>query len=70
MLVTYGLAQNAMRAVLRLDVPRAILANEIRAVIGRPESMTKRTGDRLTVRPMDDNEKIFKLRKGFVNGPR
>jgi hypothetical protein len=58
-----------MRAVLRPEVPSAIAASEIRADMGSPDSIMKRMGVSPMVRPTEDNEKIFKLRKDFVSGP-
>jgi hypothetical protein len=67
--VTYGLAHQVIRAVLRPEVPIAIAASEIRAAIGRPDSTTNKTGASPMVRPMEDNEKIFRFRNDFSSGP-
>lgn len=67
--ITYGLAHHVMRAVLKPDVPSAIAARDIRAPIGSPESTRNSKGERHVVSAIEDNEKIFKLRKALVNGP-
>ena len=67
--VTYGLAHQVMSAVLRPEVPSAIAASEMRADIGSPDSTMNKTGVSPTVRPTEDNEKIFKLRNDLASGP-
>ena len=67
--VTYGFAQYATRPVLRPEVPRAIPASANLALMGRPDSTTKRMGVNEIERPMEARENIFRLRKGVVNGP-
>jgi hypothetical protein len=66
---TYGLAHHPTRPVLRPDVPTAMEATTIRAVVGRFDSIKNIKGASVDESTRDESENIFRRRNVEDNGP-
>ncbi len=67
--VTYGRVKYETIAVLTRDVVTAMPARDMRATVGRLDSMIKKNGEMAVVAPSDDRDRIFSRRKVGVSGP-
>lgn len=66
---TYGLAHHPTSPVLRPDVPTAMEATTIRAVVGRFDSIKNIKGASVDESTRDESENILRRRKVEANGP-